>query len=166
MKDLEEKIVALIREEAEKAKKSGISPTLSSDVTKNKGLLPWPCSKYLVVSTFGEHEHQLIPNLLVKNNGIDIDILDSKSVHPVHAGKVSRIIMIPGSNASVIIRNENVLTVYSNLSEVWVQTGENVTVKTELGKVYNGEGINSNILHFEFWIAEDKQNPLDWLEKY
>lgn len=165
MQSLEEKIVALIREEAEKAKKKGVSPTLSSDVTKNKGLLPWPCDKHLVVSTFGEHEHQLVPNLIVKNNGIDIDILDSKSIHPVHAGKVSRVIMIPGSNASVIIRNENVLTVYSNLSEVWVQMGEKVTTKTELGKVYNGGGINSNILHFEFWIAEDKQNPLDWLEK-
>lgn len=165
-KELEEKIVALIREEARKAKEKGVNTVLSSDITKNKGLLPWPCQKYVVVSTFGEHEHQLIPNLMVKNNGIDIDILDSKNIHPIHAGKVSRVIMIPGSNASVIIRHENVLTVYSNLSEVWVQNGENVTVDTELGKVYAGGGINSNILHFEIWVAEDKQNPIDWLEKY
>ena len=165
-KELEEKIVALIREEARKAKEKGVNTVLSSDITKNKGLLPWPCQKYVVVSTFGEHEHQLIPNLMVKNNGIDIDILDSKNIHPIHAGKVSRVIMIPGSNASVIIRHENVLTVYSNLSEVWVQSGENVTVDTELGKVYAGGGINSNILHFEIWVAEDKQNPIDWLEKY
>lgn len=165
-KELEEKIVALIREEARKAKEKGVNAVLSSDITKNKGLLPWPCQKYVVVSTFGEHEHQLIPNLMVKNNGIDIDILDSKNIHPIHAGKVSRVIMIPGSNASVIIRHENVLTVYSNLSEVWVQSGENVTVDTELGKVYAGGGINSNILHFEIWVAEDKQNPIDWLEKY
>ncbi len=164
--ELEDKIVALIREEARKAKENGTKPALASDITKNKGMLPWPCSKYVVVSTFGEHEHQLIPNLMVKNNGIDIDILDSKKIHPIHAGKVSRVIMIPGSNASVIIRHENVLTVYSNLSEVWVQSGENVTVNTELGKVYSGEGINSNILHFEFWIADEKQNPLDWLEDY
>ena len=153
-KELEEKIVALIREEARKAKEKGVNTVLSSDITKNKGLLPWPCQKYVVVSTFGEHEHQLIPNLMVKNNGIDIDILDSKNIHPIHAGKVSRVIMIPGSNASVIIRHENVLTVYSNLSEVWVQSGENVTVDTELGKVYAGGGINSNILHFEIWVAE------------
>lgn len=165
-KELEEKIVALIREEARKSKEKGVNTVLSSDITKNKGLLPWPCQKYVVVSTFGEHEHQLIPNLMVKNNGIDIDILDSKNIHPIHAGKVSRVIMIPGSNASVIIRHENVLTVYSNLSEVWVQSGENVTVDTELGKVYAGGGINSNILHFEIWVAEDKQNPIDWLEKY
>lgn len=160
---LDEKILELIREEARKANASKV---LSSDIYKNKGILPWPCDKYVVVSNFGEHEHPLIPSLIIRNNGVDIDILDSHKIHPVHAGKVSRIIMIPGSNASVIIRHGNILTVYSNLSEVFVKRDETVSLNTEIGKVYNGDGINSNILHFEIWIEEEKQNPLEWLENY
>lgn len=161
---LDEQIIELIREEARKAQLNASKNVLSSDIAKNKGLLPWPCEKYILVNSYGEHEHPLIPTLIVRNNGIDIDILDSKVIHPIHAGKVSRVIMIPGNNASVIIRHGNILTVYSNLSEVYVKKDESVTLNTNIGKVYNGNGLNSNILHFEIWIEEEKQNPTEWLE--
>lgn len=161
---LDEQILELIREEARKAKLNASKNVLSSDIVKNKGLLPWPCEKYILVNSYGEHEHPLIPTLIVRNNGIDIDILDSRVIHPIHAGKVSRVIMIPGNNASVIIRHGNILTVYSNLSEVYVKKDESVTLNTNIGKVYNGNGLNSNILHFEIWIEEEKQNPTEWLE--
>lgn len=160
---LEEKIVALILEEA---KKRELNSNLSADILKNKGVLPWPTAKHVVVSTFGEHEHPLIPSILVKNNGIDIDVLEDKQVHAIHVGRVSRIIMIPGSNASVIVRHGSVLTVYSNLSEVFVKRDDIVSSSTVLGTVYNGEGINSNILHFELWNGEEKQNPLEWLKLF
>ena len=163
---LEERIVEFIREEARKAKESGKAKVLSSDIDKNKGLLPWPCDKYVVVSAFGEHEHPLIPTLIVRNNGVDIDVLDSENIHPVHSGKVSRVIMIPGSNASVIIRHGNILTVYSNLSEVFVKRDDNVSTTTNIGKVFTGGGLNSNVLHFELWNGDEKQNPLEWLENY
>ena len=160
---LEEKIVALILEEA---KKRELNSNLSADILKNKGVLPWPTAKHVVVSTFGEHEHPLIPSISVKNNGIDIDVLEDKQVHAIHVGRVSRIIMIPGSNASVIVRHGSVLTVYSNLSEVFVKRDDIVSSSTVLGTVYNGEGINSNILHFELWNGEEKQNPLEWLKLF
>lgn len=163
---LEERIVEFIREEARKAKESGKAKVLSSDIDKNKGLLPWPCDKYVVVSAFGEHEHPLISTLIVRNNGVDIDVLDSENIHPVHSGKVSRVIMIPGSNASVIIRHGNILTVYSNLSEVFVKRDDNVSTTTNIGKVFTGGGLNSNVLHFELWNGDEKQNPLEWLENY
>lgn len=160
---LEEKIVALILEEA---KKRELNSNLSADILKNKGVLPWPTAKHVVVSTFGEHEHPLFPSLSVKNNGIDIDVLEDKQVHSIHVGRVSRIIMIPGSNASVIVRHGSVLTVYSNLSEVFVKRDDIVSSSTVLGTVYNGDGINSNILHFELWNGEEKQNPLEWLKLF
>lgn len=162
-KVLEEKIVALIIEET---KKRELNANLSADILKNKGILPWPTEKHVVVSTFGEHEHPLIPSISVKNNGIDIDVLDNREVHAIHVGRVSRIIMIPGSNASVIVRHGSVLTVYSNLDEVSVKRDDVVSSSTVLGTVYNGEGINSNILHFELWNGEEKQNPMEWLKIY
>ena len=119
----------------------------------------------MITSAFGEHDHPLVPSIKIRNNGIDMDILASKDIHPVHKGKVSRIIVIPGSCASIIVRHGDVLTVYSNLAEVFVKKDQDVDTYTNLGKVYTGEGINSNILHFEIWKGENKQNPEEWLRK-
>ncbi len=186
-KAIEEKIVAVIREEAEKArreaeeakkKKQRQSSTskskntqisandeLSDQIKENKGKLPWPVHSWVVTSAFGEHDHPLLPQIKISNNGIDMDILGSKEIHPVHKGKVSRIIVMPGSGATIIIRHGDVLTVYSNLAEVFVKKDQEVNTYTNLGKVYTGVGVNNNILHFEIWLSDQKQNPELWLRK-
>ena len=172
-KKLEAQIVAIIKEEAERARREAEDAkrkknevvALSEDIMKNRGRLPWPVKSHVVTSAFGEHDHPLLPQLKIRNNGVDIDILSSDSVHPVHKGKVSRVIVIPGSAASIIVRHGEILTVYSNISEVKVKKDDEVDEKTNLGSVYKGEGINSNILHFEIWKGDEKQNPEDWLRK-
>lgn len=138
---------------------------LADDIKSNKGKLPWPVRSFVITSPFGEHEHPLVPQIKISNNGVDLDILASKDIHPVHKGKVSRIITLPGSNATVIIRHGDVITVYSNLQQVYVKVDQEVDVYTNLGKVYTGDGLNSNILHFEIWSGEQKQNPEIWLRK-
>lgn len=186
-KEIEERIVAVIREEAEKARKEAeeakkrresnpatsktdkaeiaASEALSDHIKDNKGKLPWPVRSWVVTSQFGEHDHPLVPQIKISNNGIDMDILASNEIHPIHKGKVSRIIVIPGSCATIIVRHGDVLTVYSNLAEVFVKKDQEVTVGTNLGKVYTGGGVNSNILHFELWLGDKKQNPELWLMK-
>lgn len=184
---LEEQIVAVIREEAEKARreaeeaakkrkagknngttetaKNTASEPLSEQILENKGRLPWPVRSFVVTSRFGEHDHPLVPSIKISNNGVDLDILASKDIHPVHKGKVSRIIVVPGSCATIIVRHGEILTVYSNLEEVYVKKDQDVDTYTNLGRVYAGEGINSNILHFEIWKGEAKQDPETWLRK-
>lgn len=186
-KAIEEKIVAVIKEEAERARReaeeakkkkqmqSSTSKTknadvkahdeLSDQIKENKGKLPWPVRSWVVTSAFGEHDHPLLPQIKISNNGIDMDILASNEIHPVHKGKVSRIIVMPGSCATIIIRHGDVLTVYSNLSEVFVKKDQEVNTYTNLGKVYSGVGVNNNILHFEIWLGDQKQNPELWLRK-
>lgn len=191
---VEDMIVAVIREEAERARreaeearrkaeeeakkkkatnstskpekvKKEVSEPLSDQMDDNKGRLPWPVRSFVVTSTFGEHDHPLVPQIRISNNGVDLDILGSKDIHPVHKGKVSRIIIIPGGCATIIVRHGDILTVYSNLSEVFVKKDQDVDVYTNLGRVYTGDGINSNILHFELWKGEVKQDPELWLRK-
>ncbi|MGN0028664.1 MAG: murein hydrolase activator EnvC family protein [Marinilabiliaceae bacterium] len=186
-KKLEERIVAVIREEAERARReaeeaerkrkaakaSGKTETakntapepLSEQIIENKGRLPWPVRSFVITSRFGEHDHPLVPQIKISNNGVDMDILASKDIHPVHKGKVSRIIVVPGSCATIIVRHGEILTVYSNLEEVYVKKDQEVDVYTNLGRVYTGDGINSNILHFEIWKGEAKQDPELWLRK-
>lgn len=166
--ELELKIVQLIEEEAKKIKEEQSSSTsfaYSEDMFENRGNLKWPTKNHIVVSTFGQHEHPIYPSIVINNNGIDINVIDDLEVRPVNKGVVSRVIMIPGSNASVIVRHDKILTVYSNLSEVKVKKDQEVDLNTILGEVYSGEGVNSKVLHFEIWIADEKQNPLDWLSK-
>lgn len=174
---VEEMIEAAIREEAERARREAEeaerrkrqgekkAANASADIMDRKGSLPWPVRSCVVTSVFGEHDHPLVPQIKISNNGIDMDILGSTEVHPVHNGRVSRIIVIPGSCASIIVRHGQILTVYSNLAEVFVKKDQEVDVKTNLGKVYSGEGVNSNILHFEIWQGQNKQNPELWLKK-
>ncbi len=184
---LDAQIAAVIKEEAEKARreaeeaakkqkakggspkeivaKNAASEPLSEQILENKGRLPWPVRSFVITSQFGEHDHPLVPQIKISNNGVDIDVLASKDVHPVHKGKVSRIIVVPGSCATIIVRHGDILTVYSNLEEVYVKKDQDVDVYTNLGRVYAGDGINSNILHFELWRGEVKQNPELWLRK-
>lgn len=162
-KILEDKIVALIAEEAEKKSNKSL---FSSNISKSKGKLPWPSSSHLVINEFGEHEHPVLKNLKVRNNGIDIDMQDNPSVLSVFSGVVSRIIAIPGYNATVIVRHGSVLTVYTNLSDVYVKKDDKVKQGTKLGSIYRGDGVNKNILHFELWNEDLKQNPLTWLDKH
>ncbi len=142
-----------------------VSEPIPNTMADNKGRLPWPVRSFVVTSTFGEHDHPLVPQIKISNNGVDMDILGSKDVHPIFKGKVSRIIIIPGGSATIIVRHGEFLTVYSNLSEVFVKKDQEVDTYTNLGRVYTGEGINSNILHFELWKGEMKQDPELWLRK-
>ena len=159
-KELENKILAFIRESA----KSSKGKIVSSVIKDNKGRLPWPIDKGLLISEFGEHEHPVIKNLKIKNNGIDIQMGSSNDVKSVFEGLVSRVIAIPGYNATVIIRHGSVLTVYSNLVNVSVRQDQKVVIGEKIGEIYQGEGKNSGVLHFELWEEEAKQNPTHWLK--
>ena len=173
---LDQRIRDIIAEEAAKAKaelakaksekKTSEIEKLSDDINKNIGKLPWPVKSFVITSYYGEHDHPLVPSIKIRNNGLDMDILASKEVHPVHKGVVSRVIMIPGNNTSIIVRHGDVMTVYSNFSQVFVKKDQEVNESTNLGTVYTGDGLNSNILHFELWKGEEKQNPEKWLKKH
>ncbi len=159
-KQLENKILSLIRETV----KSDKGKKLSSVIKDNKGNLPWPVDNGVLVSRFGEHEHPVLKNLKVKNNGIDIQMNHSFIVKSVFEGVVSRIIAIPGFNVTVIIRHGSVLTVYSNLVNVIVNQNQKVAGGEKLGEIFQGDGKNGGLLHFELWDEETKQNPTLWLK--
>ncbi len=158
-KDLDNKILEIV-----KASKASVTATSTGgDFGKFLGKLIWPVTKGIVVSRFGEHEHPVLKNVLIKNNGIDIQTSGNEEVVSVHVGEVSRIISIPGYNNAVIIRHGNYLTVYANLREVGVKQGQNVKAGDFLGKVYKEVNDAGGILHFEIWNENQKLDPAKWL---
>ncbi len=79
-RELEERIVVLIQEEAARKKKNDMA--LSADILKNKGKLPWPTTKHLVTSEYGEHPHPLLQSHVIRKTGIDFNVFDYVDVHP------------------------------------------------------------------------------------
>ena len=53
---------------------------------------------------------------------------------------------------------------YSNLSAVYVQKGDEVDLQEEIGKIKTDEDRKTE-LHFEIWKGNVKQNPSLWISK-
>lgn len=85
------------------------------------------------------------------------------TVKAVFNGRVSRVMSFPNLNKVVIIRHGDYLTVYSNLDEVRVREGQDVSAKQNIGKVHTNPDDQKTELHFELWRGKVIQNPEEWL---
>lgn len=138
---------------------------LTNSFSSNKGKLPWPSEHGIVSSTFGEHNHPVLKRIKIKNNGIDILTNIGESARAVFNGKVISVRTITNSNKAVIIRHGEFFTVYSNLIEVFVNSGDEVKTKQALGIVYNNQTESKTELHFEIWKGKTLLNPQSWVSK-
>jgi septal ring factor EnvC (AmiA/AmiB activator) len=138
---------------------------LSKDFAGNKGKLPFPLTgRYAIVSSFGRHQHQELSNVKTNNSGIDIQTTANAEARAIFKGIVTRVFVMPGYNQNVIIRHGDYLTVYSNLSEVYVKAGDVVTTRQTIGKIFTDrEKGNETILHFQIWKERTKLNPATWI---
>lgn len=140
---------------------------LSDDFAGNRGKLPLPLEgRYTIVGTFGEQQHSELKYVRMNNSGIDIQTTPGTDARAVFNGEVTRVFVVPGYNNSVIVRHGNFLTVYSNLSQVYVKAGDKVKTRQAIGKIFTDtENANETILHFQLWKEKTKLNPSPWLDK-
>ena len=176
-KKLQAEIEKIIAEEIRLAsEKSGTTKTgsfaltpdemeLSANFEENKGGLPWPVENGVISSTFGEHFHPVLKQVKTKNNGIDVLTDENMKTRAVFSGEVTRVISIPNYNYVIMIRHGEYLTVYSNLSEVYVKKGDQVETKQSIGKVYTDKKEMKTEIHFELWKGKTLLNPANWLAK-
>lgn len=168
--ELQREIEKVIAEELAKAnKKKGpnvfqLTPEekkLADNFASNKNKLPWPTERGVVTGYFGENPHPVLKGIMVRNDGIDISTTDGSFIRSVFDGVVTRVFVIPGAHTTVIIRHGNYLSVYSNLSEVFVKQGDKVKTKQSIGKIFTDE--DKSVLQFQIWKENVKLNPQDWL---
>ena len=138
---------------------------LSENFESNQGGLPWPLERGIISSTFGEHEHPVLKGVKIKNNGIDILTEENAKVRAIFAGTVTRVMSIPNYNYVIMIRHGEYLSVYSNLDEVYVNKGDMVDTKQEIGKLHTNAKDLKTELHFELWKGKTLLNPASWLAK-
>jgi septal ring factor EnvC (AmiA/AmiB activator) len=170
--ELESKIREIIEEEARKLNSSNIYATLTpeqeligKDFKKNRGKLPWPVEKGIVTVGYGRHEVPGLRGSSVQNNGVDITSSPGTEVRAVFEGQVTKVFAILGANYTVLIRHGEFLSVYQNLVNVRVKTGDRVLTKERLGEAFTDETENVAMVHFEVWQERNILNPEEWISK-
>ena len=171
-KEVESQIRAIIEEEARKLNSRNIYAALTpeqelvgNDFRKNRGKLPWPVDKGIITVGFGNNEVPGLRGSSVMNNGIDISSAPGTQVRAIFEGEVTKVFAILGANYTVLIRHGAYLSVYQNLVNVRVKTGDKVLTKEVLGEAFSDENERVAELHFEVWQEKEILNPEAWLSK-
>ena len=138
---------------------------LSNSFSTNKGILPWPVSKGLIISKFGKQKHPVLSGVNIENNGIEIATEPQGICRSIFNGKVSSILTMPNGKKVVMIRHGEYISVYSNLSEVFIERGQEVGTKENIGVVYTSKQEGSTVIDFQLWKSSQKLNPQLWLMK-
>lgn len=136
---------------------------LSANFKENKGKFPPPAYNSSILNTFGESQHPILKNVKVKNNGVDFIMSNNYNVYAIHKGEVKKIFNVPYGGKAIIIRHGEYLSVYSNLSDINVKIGQNVSAGEKIGDVMR-QPDNTFILHFEIWNEKEPENPLNWIK--
>ena len=163
--------------EAKKNKKSGttnksdkmaLTPAekiLSTTFSNNKGKLPWPVERGVVSSSFGKHASAVSDKVTITNHGIDIATTEHAKARCVFEGVVVSVVRPSASNIGVIIRHGDYFTVYAQLDEVYVNRGDKVSTKQNIGKVHTDRYEGKTEIHFELRHGTETLNPSIWLAK-
>jgi septal ring factor EnvC (AmiA/AmiB activator) len=153
------------KKETEMPELTAEAEIVSADFASNKGQLPWPVAKGVITDGFGQHEHPTIKGFIVNNNGVDISTTKGSSCRAVFEGEVTGVATVPGSGKIVIIRHGEYLSVYSNLSDVNVKTGDKITLKQNIGTVAYNDDEGKTQMNLQIWKGQKILNPEDWLFK-
>ena len=136
---------------------------LSADFSNNRGKLPWPVAKGVICETYGEHEHPAIKGFMMFNNGLEICASKGTQARAVFEGEVTGIAVSPTGGKLVIIRHGEYLSVYTNLNDVLVKTGQKISVKQAIGTIMFNEDEEKTTLNFQIWKGQKTMDPGGWL---
>lgn len=138
---------------------------LSGDFAAHKGHLLFPVgAPYRIVHSYGRQRHPDMQHVVTDNNGIDFEVKGGTRARAVFGGEVASVLQVPGYNTVVMLRHGNYYTVYTNLVNLAVRTGQQVTAGQALGSVWaDPERQGYGTVHFE--VRRDRQtlNPLEWV---
>lgn len=185
LKQLDELIAKLVREEIEKARAEAAAEAkrikkktasaaagdipmtpeaaaISSSFEGTRTKLLWPVSSGFISTKFGEH--QIYKQVKLESSGVEIQTGENESIRAVFDGQVRRVFFMPGMNNVVMVQHGQYFTVYARLKDVKVKPMDMIKAKDVLGTIYtSSEGVSE--LHFEIWKNNQKLDPESWLYK-
>lgn len=173
-REIEKIIRAAMAASNEKAGKSSTSKTfaltpeekiLASSFVANKGKLPWPVKEGFIKVPFGTKPSPIDRTVKIKSNGIRIETNKGEKVRAVFEGTVLNIMTPKNGNNTILVKHGNYLTIYKNLSKIYVKKGDKVTTKQDIGEVRTNKASGEAILNFGVWKGLEKQNPAYWIKR-
>ncbi len=129
----------------------------------SKGRLIWPVDKGFKSQGFGIYEDAVYPGIKHENNGVIITTEEGTRARAIFEGEVIAILSVPGGNKGVTIRHGNYISTYYNLSVLFVEKGDRVTAKMELGRIATNRFNGQTRLKFYLYEDTEKLNPEEWV---
>jgi septal ring factor EnvC (AmiA/AmiB activator) len=127
----------------------------------NQRRIPWPVKSGFVSDKFGVKNHPVLRGVQIDNNGVNIQTSAGATVHAVFEGTVMDVTEIPGLNQVVAIQHGEFFTIYANLQQVFVSSGQQVPMSQTIGTAATVEGITE--INFQVWKNTNRLNPELWL---
>ena len=103
---------------------------LATSFSTNKGKLPWPVAKGVVIRRYGNQRHPQLPNVTTFSSGVEIATEKNSKARAIFDGVVFQIQKTKQGTKAVYIRHGSYISVYYNIDMVTVKTGDKVTTKT------------------------------------
>lgn len=138
---------------------------LAKNFELNKGKLPWPVSRGVVIQRFGTQPHPVVKTAKIKSNGIVIATEKSAKVKTVFKGQVLSVLKFRGSNPTILIQHGNYITAYKNLSKVYVSKGDALESGQAIGEVFTNKTNSQSTIQFSIFKKTTPLNPLFWILK-
>lgn len=138
---------------------------LEKNFILNKGKLPWPVVRGVIIQKFGMQSHPVVKTAKIKSNGIIIATSAGQKVRTVFDGEVLSVLKFKGSNPTVLVRHGNFITAYKNLSKVYVKKGEKVFSSQDIGEVFTNKSSGKSTVQFSVFEKTSPVNPVFWLLK-
>lgn len=136
---------------------------LAASFESNKGKLPWPVKKGIVKVKYGTQPSPIDPSIKIRSNGIRIATEPAAKVKAIFKGEVLAIHLVKRGNPSVLIRHGNYISVYKNLSKIYVKKGQIIETNQEIGQVFTNPNSGESILNFSLFKDGSTQNPMYWI---
>lgn len=136
---------------------------LSNNFGDQRRRLNWPVEAGFISSGFGKQPHPVLKGIIIDNLGVDIQTNANQAVKAVFDGEVGFVASVPGVDGRIVsIMHGDYYTVYCNLKNISVNTGDKIKAKQVLGEVVTDkEGVST--LQFQVWRNNERLNPQNWL---
>ena len=139
------------------------SKLLAANFVANKGKLPWPVEKGIVIQRYGTQPHPVVKTTMIKSNGVTIATTPKSEARAVFEGEVMTILSFKGSNPTILIKHGNYITTYKNIGKVYVKKGDKVKAKQPIGEIFTHPQTGKTTLQFSVFNALKPQNPKSWI---
>ena len=173
-KQLDIEIDRLIKEAIKESNKSSVenvfkltpeARALAKNFLSNKGNLPWPVERGVIIQKFGLQPHPVVRTTKIQSNGIVIATTKNANVRTVFNGIVLSVLKFKSSNLTVLIQHGDYITAYKNLSKVYIEKGEKVNALQIIGNTFNNKEDSKTTLQFSIFKNTKPLDPYLWIAK-